>query len=87
MAFYTFKVGPYARSIYLDGAITFESLEASYQLPIKQRAAKDFTYSQIDNAYAKGYINQSQYDETIVLKLLIEPRPLVSLDKVEEPIV
>jgi hypothetical protein len=84
MAFYSFKVGPYARSIYLDGAITFESLEASYQLPIKQRAAKDFTYPQIDAALSKGYINQDQYDETIALKTLLMPRP-VTTAAAEEP--
>lgn len=81
MAFYSFRVGPYERSIYLDGTKTFEMAEAEspqYTQAIKERAAVDFTYSQIDTALAKGYINQAQYDDTIALKTLIEPRILSS---------
>ncbi|HEY5582937.1 MAG TPA: hypothetical protein VIK78_00375 [Ruminiclostridium sp.] len=74
--FYQFRVGGYARSIYLDGAVTFEQLAPDYVEPVKVYASKGFTYGQIDEALAKGYINQQQYDDTIALKTAIEPRPL-----------
>ena len=80
MAFYTFKVGGYARSIYLDGSKTFAMAEAEsplYTQAIKEYAAKNFDYGQIDDAFSKGYINQQQYDDTIVLKTAIEPRAMV----------
>lgn len=82
MAFYSFRVGNYARMIYLDGTRTFEqvALESElYDQAIKERAAKDFQYWQIDDALAAGRINQEQYDATIALKLLIEPRPLAAV--------
>ena len=81
MAVYTWRTGTYSRMIYLDGTKSFASLTAEYLEPVKQRAATDFSYSQIDNALAKGYINQQEYDDTIAIKTLIEPRTLV----LEEP--
>ena len=60
--------------IYLDGNKTFEEVAEEYVEPIKVRASTDFTYGQIDEALAKTYINQQQYDDTIVLKTAIEPR-------------
>jgi len=92
MAFYSFRVGNYARMIYLDGTRTFEIVAPEsplYDQAIKERAAKDFNYPQIDAAFAAGRINQEQYDTTIALKLLIEPRPVetvadtINLDKTE----
>ena len=77
MAFYQFRVGSYARSIYLDGTKTFAmaGLESPlYDQAIKEYSAKNFFYSQIDDAFAKLYINQEQYDITIALKTAIEPR-------------
>ena len=88
MPFYTFRVGTYSRCIYLDGTRTFENAmaeDAQYEQAIMNYASVKFTYGQIDNAIANGYISQEHYDATIELKLLIEPRPL-SL-KVEEPTV
>lgn len=87
MAFYQWRVGSYARSIYLDGTKTFEqaALESPlYEQAIKEYAAKNFAYSQIDEAFEKGYINQQQYDDTIALKLLIEPRPLAVVETLED---
>lgn len=81
MTVYTWRTGPYARSIYLDGTKTFASLTEEYVEPVKERAATDFTYLQIDNALAMGHISQQEHDDTIVLKTLIEPRALVA----EEP--
>jgi len=77
--FYTWRVGTYSRMIYLDGTRTFEVVALDsplYDQAIKEYAATNFSYNQIDTAIAQGYINQTQYDETIALKLLIEPRSL-----------
>jgi hypothetical protein len=72
---YSFLVGPYARQIYLDGTKTMASLTAEYVQPVKEYAAKNFTYAQIDDALAAGRIDQQTYNDTIALKALIEPRP------------
>jgi hypothetical protein len=80
MAFYSFRIGNYSRMIYLDGTRTFEQVAIEsplYEQAIKERAAKDFTYAQIDEAFAKGFTNQGQYDETLALKHLIEPRVIL----------
>lgn len=85
MAFYQFRVGSYARTIYLDGSKTFEQAIAEdikYEQAIEGYASTGFAYSQIDDALAKGYISQERYDATIVLKTAIEPRP----SKTELPI-
>lgn len=79
MAYYSFRIGPYARSIYLDGTKTFAqvAVESSLYAPaIKEYAANNFTYYQIDLALTNGYISQQEYDETIALKAVIEPRPV-----------
>lgn len=77
--FYTWRVGGYSRTIYLDGTKTFEQAiaeDVQYEQAIMIYASEKFTYGQIDNAFAKGYISQEHYDTTIALKTLIEPRPL-----------
>ncbi|HEY5583496.1 MAG TPA: hypothetical protein VIK78_03285 [Ruminiclostridium sp.] len=80
IGFYQWRVGGFARTIYLDGTKTFEIAIAEsplYEQAIMVYASTGFTYGQIDNALAKGYISQEHYDITITLKLLIEPRPLM----------
>lgn len=80
MAFYTFRVGSYSRCIYLDGTRTFEQAIAEdikYEQAIKVYASTYFDYYQIDLALTNGYINQQQYDDTIALKTVITPRPLM----------
>jgi hypothetical protein len=68
---YSFKVGPYARSIYIDGTqrLTardgYSGIPAEYYAPVEQYAADKFTRSQIDDALAHGNINQQEYDETV----------------------
>lgn len=77
MAFYTFRVGTYARFIYLDGSKTFEQVAVEsplYPQAIKEYAAKNFYYIQIDGAFAKGYINETEYNETIALREAIISR-------------
>lgn len=86
MAFYQWRVGTYARLIYLDGYKTFEQAIADsplYEQSIMVYASTGFTYPQIDNALAKGYISQAHYDTTIELKTVIAPRELT----VQEPTV
>ncbi|MDR7001547.1 hypothetical protein [Neobacillus niacini] len=70
---YSFKVGPYARKIYLYGTERFTARDGyagipeEYWQPVKQYAANNFTREQIDDALAKGYINQQEYDDTVAL--------------------
>jgi hypothetical protein len=64
---YSFRVGPYARSIYLYGTGSFSITPTEYHQPVKEYAANNFTPYQIDQALAKGYITQQEYDETILL--------------------
>ena len=85
MAFYQWRVGSYARSIYLDGTKTFAMamLESElYTQAIKVYASEKFAYSQIDDTFTKGYINLVEYNDTIALKLLIEPRLLAKIEEV-----
>ena len=71
---YSWKVGGSSRMIYLDGTKAFAQLTAEYVEPVKVRASTDFDYGQIDDAFTKGYINQQEYNDTIVLKTAIVPR-------------
>jgi hypothetical protein len=64
---YSFKVGPYARSIYLYGSLRFSDIPVEYYQPVKQYAATKFQLDQINQALALNYISQQEYDETILL--------------------
>lgn len=68
MTVYNFRIGPYARSIYLDGTKTFADIPAEYDAPVTDYAARNFTSSQLDNALANNYITQEKYDETVALE-------------------
>lgn len=88
--FYTFRIGPYARQIYLDGNRTFVQIAAEdpkYPPAVKDYASKNFSHSQIDNALTLGHISQQEYDETIALKELITPRTSKVTDTTTEPTV
>jgi hypothetical protein len=67
MTVYTFRIGPYARDIYLYGRQSLTTIPAEYYTPVEQYAADNFTRSQIDNALVKTWITQQQYDETVAL--------------------
>jgi hypothetical protein len=67
MAVYSFRVGPFARSIYLYGTTTFPAIPTEYHQPVKQYASDNFTPYQIDEALRKGYITQQEYDDTVIL--------------------
>lgn len=65
MAVQSFRTSSYARDIYLYGNRKIVDTPLEYHEPIKQHAATNFSLSQIDNALAKGWISQQEYDETI----------------------
>ena len=71
MAVYSFRIGPYARSIYIYGSSNFGATPLEYHQPVKQHASDNFTPNQIDEALAKGYITQQEYDETLALKTTV----------------
>jgi hypothetical protein len=65
MPIYTWRTSSLARDIYLYGNRTFQQVPAEYVIPIKQYAALHFTQAEIDNALAKGWITQQEYDDTV----------------------
>jgi hypothetical protein len=65
MAVNNLLVKAYAINIYRYGNRTFSTIPAEYHEPVKQYAATNFTLEEIDNALAKGYITQQEYDETL----------------------
>ena len=73
MAVYSFRIGPYARDIYIFGTKRFDARDGypdiplEYHQPVKDYAAKNYTQSQIDNALAKTWLTQAEYDETCAL--------------------
>lgn len=67
MTVYSFRIGPYARSIFIYGSAKFETTPLEYHQPVKQYASDSFTPNQIDVAFEKGYITQQEYDETVIL--------------------
>jgi hypothetical protein len=64
---YSFRVGPYARSVYVYGTQSFQDVPLEYHQPVKEYAAKNFSQYQLDQALQSGYITQQEYDETILL--------------------
>lgn len=60
----------YANAVYIyntnrlttrDG---FKGIPIEYYTPVEQYAAQKYTQNQIDNAYANGWINEQEYNET-----------------------
>lgn len=43
----------------------YPGVATGYYTPVEQYAAANYTLEQIDNALAQGWINQTEYDETI----------------------
>jgi hypothetical protein len=58
----------YAQAIYLDGTKKFSEIRPEYVEPVKQYAAANYPLYQIDNALAKGWITQDEYNQTIAYK-------------------
>lgn len=73
MAVHPFRIGSYARDIYIFGTKRFTARDGyptipeEYVQPVKEYAAKTYTQSQLNNALAQTFINQQEYDETIAL--------------------
>ncbi|MEH7511596.1 hypothetical protein V7146_02445 [Gottfriedia acidiceleris] len=67
MTVFTFRIGPYARDIYLYGKQKLVNIPAEYYTPVENYAAKNFTRGQILEALERNYITQQQYDETVAL--------------------
>jgi hypothetical protein len=65
-------VRSYAFQIYIDGTRSFSTINSEYHPPVKEYASVNFTFTQVDDAFAKGWITQQEYDETIELIQLQE---------------
>lgn len=63
----------YAYSIYIDGTRTFSTTNVTYHEEIKQYAALNFTTYQLDNALAKLWITQQEYDQTLAYVVPVTP--------------
>jgi hypothetical protein len=55
----------YAVNIYRYGNRSFATIPTEYHEPVKQYAALNLTLSEIDNALAKGYISEQEYNDTL----------------------
>ncbi|MEG6521150.1 hypothetical protein [Desulfotomaculum sp. 1211_IL3151] len=55
----------YAVCIYIHGTRNFSSIPAEYHTPVKQYAGETYTFEQIDNTLAKGYITEQEHAETM----------------------
>ena len=65
MAVNTLLTRSYSTNIYIYGNRTFATIPSEYHEPVKQHAASTYTLPQIDNAFAKGWITETQYNETL----------------------
>lgn len=74
MAVYGFRTNTFSRNIYLYGTerLTardgYGGVPAEYYTPVEQRAAELYSDQQLGEALAKGYINQTEYDETVAFR-------------------
>jgi hypothetical protein len=65
MAINNLLVRSYATNIYIYGNRTFATIPAEYHESVKKHAAITFTLSQIDNAFANGWITEPEHNETL----------------------
>lgn len=72
---YPFRIGPYARNIYLYGSEKLSTIPAHYVEPVKEYAASTYPKSDLDAALAKSYITQQEYDDTMNYVTTIVPEP------------
>ncbi|OXM17316.1 hypothetical protein [Paenibacillus herberti] len=73
MAVYAFLTGNYARDIFLYGNRAFPNIRVEYVQPVKQYAAATYSYDQVDNAKAKGWVTEQEHAAT---EALMPPRPV-----------
>lgn len=55
----------YAVCVFVYGTRKFETVVSDYHEPVKKYAADNYTLEQIDNALVKGFVTESEYQETI----------------------
>lgn len=65
MAVISLLVKAYAVNIYRYGNRTFATIPAEYHEPVKQYAGQNLELSEIDQALAKQYITEQEYNETL----------------------
>lgn len=65
MAVVPVLVKQYAVCVYQYGTRTVSSVSEIYKEPVKEYAAQNYSLSIIDNALAKGYVSEQEYQETI----------------------
>lgn len=58
----------YAYSIVIDGVRTFETVPATYHEEVKQYIADNFTLEQIDAAYGRGSLTETEYRDIVARK-------------------
>ena len=73
MAVNSLLVKQYAVCVFVYGTRKFDTVVADYHGPVKQYAAKNYTLEQIDNALVKGYVTETEYQETIEYTQPIAP--------------
>lgn len=74
MAVYSWRIGGYARDIYINGTQRFSGIPLEYHEPVKQYAADKYYLDQLATALANGWITQQEYDETMALKTIDSPQ-------------
>lgn len=67
----------YAVCVFVHGTRKFETVVADYHEPVKQYAADNYTLEQIDNALVKGYVTETEYQQTIAYTQSTD-KPIVS---------
>jgi hypothetical protein len=65
MAVNSLLVRSYTTNIYVYGNRSFATIPAEYHEPVKQHAVANYTLAQIDNAFANGWITETEYNETL----------------------
>jgi hypothetical protein len=65
MAVNSLLVRSYTTNIYIYGNRSFATIPAEYHEPVKQHAVVTYTLAQIDNAFAMGWITETEYNETL----------------------
>ena len=79
MAILSYRVGIFARDIYLYGNQRFTARDGytgipeEYHQPVKEYAAKNFTLYETDKALNLTWITQQEYDETVILRTEASP--------------
>lgn len=68
MTLLAFRTSTYARNIYIFGSTSFDSIPAEYHEAVKQFAATTYTDAQIKEAHTRLFINEQEFNETMVYK-------------------